>query len=919
MKVSSTALGSLLAGCRPWSLELTADAIRVSRGLKFDRAISLSDMRHINCSRGLLGATIQFATRDSTFRYRNLVTSAATQFVEAVLRQLKQRLFKQCEDCRVELQYWSTSLDQLLAEPRYTSNFDLEAWRKKAGKELQSKLNAAATIISNPLTRQASAYDSVCRLIERLSGVITEMPTEIAVRNARFVAAEIKKHRTFFDTIESKPLTEEQRVASVVLQDRNLLVAAAGSGKTSTIVAKAGYSLLTRQYAPSELLVLAFNNDAAGELDQRINDKLSSLLPEKAKVRCSTFHALGLAVIANGRGVKPSVAKFATGSEVESSRFMEGLIDELLRTDMGFAVNWLIFRALYGVPAKSLEDFKTRREWEEYVRAIGDYKEGRRGFQTLKGDLVKSQGELAIANWLFSQGVPYEYERPYEYPTATEQHRQYSPDFYFPDIRAYLEHYGLDSRGNPPPAFAERYRESMKWKATLHTSHQTDLITTTFGEFVEGTLFPKLKEELKKRGQKFSSVDLREVLAKLDAAHAPEHISLLKSFLKQVKSNEVDKATMEKRAAQTSQPQRARIFIRVFWKIFEAYQAKLKTAGEVDFEDMILEAAGLLEQEKAKHDYRLILVDEFQDISQARAKLLKALLKQIPDCKFFAVGDDWQSVYRFAGADIDLFTNFPAHFGVTATNQLTATFRSNTGISNVASRFIQKNPKQLKKSIVAQDKDEKAVVVLRRYANLAGHDEECLAALTEIAKISIAGQRKRPTVFLLARYWHQCPAEFEKWRDRFKAAFDVSFKTIHSSKGLEADYVIVLGLASGRFSFPSMIADDPLFELVMPLPENFEHAEERRLFYVAMTRAKRRVYLLAHSAAPSPFVTEVFAEKSLRSHLHIEAPTGTREQGSKSCPECGAGALRKRSGKFGEFWGCSNYPICRFTINVSEE
>ena len=918
MKVSSTTLGSLLTGRQPWSLELTADSIRVSRGPKFERAIHLSDMRAISLARGLLGTAVQIATRETTFKYRNLVTTDANKFAEAALRQLKQQLFKQCEDCRVELQYWSTSLDQLLAAPKYISNFDLEAWRKDAGAALKADLDEAAATISNPLIRQASAYDSVCRLVERLSSVINETPTEIAVRNARFVASELKKHRTFFDSIESKPLTEEQRVASIVLQDRNLLVAAAGSGKTSTIVAKTGYSLLTKQYAPSELLVLAFNNDAAGELNQRINDKLSSLLPAKTKVRCSTFHALGLAVIANGRGVKPSVAKFATGSEAESSRFMEGLIGELLRTDTGFAVNWLIFRALYGVPAKSLEDFKTRREWEEYVRAIGDYKEGRRGFQTLKGDIVKSQGELAIANWLFAQGVPYEYERPYEHPTATEQYRQYSPDFYFPDIRAYLEHYGLDSRDNPPPAFAERYRESMEWKATLHASHQTDLITTTFGEFVEGTLFPKLKEELKKRGQKFSPVDLREVLVKLDAARAPDHISLLKSFLKQAKSNEVDKATMEKRAGQTSQPQRARIFTQIFWKIFDAYQAKLRAAGEVDFEDMILEAARLLEQGRAKHAYRLILVDEFQDISQARAKLLKALLKQVPDCKFFAVGDDWQSVYRFAGADIDLFTSFPSHFGVTATNQLTATFRSNRGISNVASRFIQKNPKQIKKTIVAQDKEEKAVVILRRYPSAARQDEQCLAALMEIAESREAGRPKKPAVFLLARYWHQCPTQFEQWRDRFKGTFDLSFKTVHSSKGLEADYVVVLGLASGRFAFPSTIADDPLFALVMPMPESFEHAEERRLFYVAITRARRRVYLLAHSAAPSPFIKEVFADKALRSHLRIDAPTGTREQGAESCPDCGTGTLRRRSSKFGEFWGCSNFPICRFTRDAEE-
>lgn len=906
-----------MSGRRPWFLELTADAIRIGRGSEPVRSVPLSEVQSITSMPGFLGSTISLTTSERTSRHWGLVPTKATEFVAAVLQEIKQRLLKRRDECQKRLQAWTTALDHLLLEPKYISNFDVEAWRTQGG-DLHSALEAAAAINSNPHLRGEAGHDALRRLIERLTLVATGTREEIAARNARFVDAEIKKHRTFFDSIEARPLTREQRVASIVLQDRNLLVAAAGSGKTSTIVAKTGYALLTKQYRPSELLVLAFNNEAAGELDQRINDKLASLLPDKAKVRCSTFHALGLAVIANGRGVKPSVAKFATGSDAESSRFMEGLTDELLRTDKDFAVNWLTFRALYGVPAKPLGEFKSRREWEEYVRANGDYKAGRRGFQTLKGDIVKSQGELAIANWLFAQGVPYEYERPYEHPTATEQYRQYSPDFYFPDIRAYLEHYALDSRGNLPPAFAERYRESMQWKEALHARHQTDLITTTFGEFVEGTLFPKLREELKKRGQKFSPVDLREVLAKLDTVRTPDYIPLLKAFLKQAKSNEVDKAAMEKRAPQTSQPQRARIFTQVFWKIFDAYEAKLRAAGEVDFEDMILEAARMLDEGRAKHAYRLVLVDEFQDISQARAKLLKALLKQVPECRFFAVGDDWQSVYRFAGADIDLFTNFASHFGVTATNHLTATFRSNTGISNVASWFIQKNPKQIKKPIVAQDKEEEAVVVLRRYANLAGQDDECLAVLTEIAKTGGVGKRKRPSVFLLARYWHQCPAELEKWRAGFRAAFELSFRTIHSSKGLEADYVIVLGLASGRFSFPSTIADDPLFELVMPIPENFEHAEERRLFYVAMTRAKRRLYLLAHNAAPSSFVSELFAEESLRKHLRIETPTAPRQEGDESCPDCGTGTLTRRKGKFGEFVGCSNYPICRFSKNLWE-
>jgi DNA helicase-4 len=206
---------------------------------------------------------------------------------------------------------------------------------------------------------------------------------------------------------------------------------------------------------------------------------------------------------------------------------------------------------------------------------------------------------------------------------------------------------------------------------------------------------------------------------------------------------------------------------------------------------------------------------------------------------------------------------------------------------------------------------------LRRYTNLEGQDEECAAILGEIAKSREARTATKPSVFLLARYWHQCPAELDAWRSRFKNILEISFKTIHSSKGLEADCVIILGLAAGRFSFPSTISDDPLYELVMPRPEAFEHAEERRLFYVAMTRAKRRVYLLAHCTVPSPFVNELFSERSLRKHLRIDAAQAA-ERGGDACPNCGTGKLKRRNGKFGEFWGCSNYPICRYTRDDEE-
>jgi DNA helicase-4 len=161
--------------------------------------------------------------------------------------------------------------------------------------------------------------------------------------------------------------------------------------------------------------------------------------------------------------------------------------------DDEFATDWVMFRAVCFKSAKDPAEFKTVENWNQYVQANGEYQNGKRGFLTMNGELVKSQGELAIANWLYMNGVEYEYERPYEYETADRQYRQYRPDFYLPAIRAYLEHYALDKNGNPPATFGVRYNESLRWKEQLHAENGTSLMTTTFADFVSGELFPKLK------------------------------------------------------------------------------------------------------------------------------------------------------------------------------------------------------------------------------------------------------------------------------------------------------------------------------------------------------------------------------------------------------------------------------------------
>lgn len=354
--------------------------------------------------------------------------------------------------------------------------------------------------------------------------------------------------------------------------------------------------------------------------------------------------------------------------------------------------------------------------------------------------------------------------------------------------------------------------------------------------------------------------------------------------------------------------------------MFEAiqieYENRLKQKGELDFDDLVLDATSLIKAGQYNSPYRLIIVDEFQDISQSRARLVHALLEQQPRVTLFCVGDDWQAIYRFAGADISIFTKFEAFFGYTRKQYLTQTFRSNQGIADVASQFVQKNPSQLTKQVKALDSNHQKVVELHYYQSNQ-QKNECLAKI--LTEINQQAGPQPTSVFILGRYNHLYP-EFLDQLKPLLSGCRIEFKTIHASKGLQADIVILLGLHKGASAFPSEMEDDPLINLVLPEPERYARAEERRLFYVALTRAKHKVYLLGDEQ--SVFLTELFQDPKLKPILNIPdikqpVTVDVREIPTEwLCPNCKQGRVRKKNGKYGPFLGCDRYPACRYTKNL---
>jgi DNA helicase IV len=717
--------------------------------------------------------------------------------------------------------------------------------------------------------------------------------------NQNHLASELLRSRPLFDAVEKSPLTQEQAEAVINFDNRVLLVASAGSGKTSTMVAKAAYALKKNYFAADRMLLLAFNNDAAAELRERIKARLTPLGLPAHQIVAKTFHAFGLEVIGAATGKKPSLASW-----VETGRDQETLlkiVDELKDQSPIFRTNWDLFRLVFG---QDLPEFGKEEEDPE----SWDKASGRNGFWTLNGEVVKSRGELLIANWLFYMGVDYVYEGSYKVDLADSTHRQYKPDFYLPAIDTYLEHWALDAKGEPPPRFGG-YKEGMAWKRQIHTQHKTTLLETTMAQLWSGTAFSYLAEELTKRGLKLDPNPDREVSGRQPIEN-PRLARTIRSFLTHAKSNRLTVDELRQRLDRGVAGRfkfRHQMFLNLFEQIWDRWERKLQAEQCIDFDDMLNLAADCLEHGSWESPYELVMVDEFQDASQARARLVKGLLRK-PGKHLFAVGDDWQSINRFAGADLSVMTDFEAKFGKSVMLKLETTFRCPQVLCDISSQFVQKNPKQLRKKVRSPKNDVQHPVQI-----VSVRDEDRIRSAVETRVAAIAAQHQggadRPKIYLLGRYNHDRQYLPSQW-DASRVEMD--FITIHSSKGLEAEYIIIPKLTAETLGFPSRIIDDPVLQMAMPGGDDFAYAEERRLFYVALTRARKEVTLITVTRKESSFITELMREHDLK----VLNADGTAS-GEEICPTCGNGFLTRRKGPYGYFMGCSTYPKCRHTRRLT--
>ena len=824
----------------------------------------------------------------------------ATAIDAAIQRaQARQRAARAVAD----FERWASSVLRWVAETRQSceAQFGAKGW-------LDSEFIAAATRDQPRDLEHLLAMPAVQKFIEGQDSALRdalrywEQPLEHTARalNQQHLHKVRVEDRQFLDRVEKAPLNPEQEHAVACLDNRVLLVASAGSGKTSTMVAKAGYVLRHGYFVPNRILLLAFNADAAEELGERVCARLGPLGLPAQEVRASTFHAFGLDVIGRATGRRPSIATWLdAGKDLDA---LLEMVDALKDRDPAFRMKWDLFRVVF---SHDLPSFGKEQEGGD----AWDRERKREGFWTLNNEVVKSCGELLLANWLFYNGVRYAYEAPYEYDTADATHRQYQPDFYFPEAKAYLEHWALDEQGEPPATFVG-YKEGMAWKRAVHARHGTRLLETTMAGIWSGEAFRYLAAQLSALGIQLDPNPDRQPRGRPPIENR-RLAGVFRSFMVHVKSNRLDMGQLREAlrdGAAGNFSYRHAMFLDLFEPIHAAWESRLREERSIDFEDMLNQAADCIEQGLWESPYELVMVDEFQDASRARARLVKGLVAK-PGRYLFAVGDDWQSINRFAGADLSVMTDFLGQFGRGTVLKLEQTHRCPQNLCDVSRKFVQKNPGQLRKLVQSRVQGVPNPVRILRVKDESSIQAGVARAISMIGATDPA--KGPPRVLILGRY--RADRKYVPPSGAWATA-EATFLTVHASKGLEADHVIVLRMTSETLGFPSRVEDDPVLGLAMPREEAFEHAEERRLFYVALTRARSTVTLITLDGKESSFIKELIADWG----MSIENLQGA-ESTERLCPSCGKAFLRARLGKWGPFLGCGSYPRCEYTEKLREK
>ena len=768
--------------------------------------------------------------------------------------------------------------------------------------------------------------------------------------NEKFITDHLVSEKSYLDGILSEvdpniKLDDEQRRVVLSDEDYTLVIAGAGAGKTTTVSAKVKYLVERKGIRPDQILVISFTNKAVGELQDKINKAL--------KIDCpvTTFHKTGYA-IRRRQETKERVRIVTEG-------YMFNVVNDYLKHNIleyPELVDKLIlfFGSYFDAPYEGDDlnsffnyitkaDFTTLRgNMDEYTEKVIDQRSGR--YVTIAHECLRSLQEVVIANFLYMNNIEYTYEKAYPY-NILRSHKPYTPDFTITQGEkiAYIEHFGITEDGRNNRYTQEQlniYKKEVNDKILLHRQHDTDLIYT-FSAYNDGRdLLVHLQEELIAHGFELKRRPSKEVFEKIVSTEENKYISrlvkLVCTFIQNFKTNDfvIDDFA---RFRTSSSNERTKLFLTICEQCYLEYSKRLKEYHAIDFEDMINDSARILREEEVqgkKLDFKYIIVDEYQDISRQRFNLTKELCK-LCNAKVIAVGDDWQSIYAYAGSDITLFTDFKNTFGYGLELCITKTYRNAQEVIDIAGGFVQKNLSQIRKALISPKHIEHPIVIKtyteevdRKEYEGKGGKYFLIGKCVEEIMDGLISKYENPKILLLGRYGFDGynltkSADFiyddktGSVRSKKYNADYFDFMTAHRAKGLGYDHVIIINARNETYGFPSQVQEDPVLKYVVKDDHSYDYAEERRLFYVALTRTKNRVYIITPQQHPSDFVLELirdYPQVKVFGEIDKEPKEKTLD---KRCPVCGYPLQLRYKKAYGlKLWICTNEPeICDFMTN----
>lgn len=843
-------------------------------------------------------------------------------------------------------------MDGLLQEKRYIAKSDYTAKVNEYESVIGFfKVLQSSGMLQNYCVLNGLLEEDICTAI----ALFENTAAYIDRHNDDYIIQAMEDDREYLDNVLKAVnpvvvLDEDQRKVVLTDEDYCLVIAGAGAGKTTTVAAKVKYLVDKKGVSPSQILVVSFTNKAVKELQEKIQGALSIQCP------IATFHSTGNAIIhkhspeeklniVDNSRLYFVIRDYFRGSIMQNENVVNKLImffasyfDAPYEGDdlNGFFNN--IAKANYATMRSDLEEFKREVIDARTKKSV-----------TIQNEILRSHQEVEIANFLYLNHIDYEYEPIYQYDIPNSR-KPYTPDFiiFQNGKSAYIEHFGISENGENDRYSQEeldRYNWVMRKKINWHSSHGTTLIYTFSSYNDRRHLLKHLRDELEKKGFELHPRSNKEVMEKLVAGEENRYVRKLVSLISRFISNfKVNGYTAEDfhRMHHSTQNVRSRLFLDICHDCYLEYERWLNENKAVDFEDMINESARILrevKEMKQKLDFKYIIVDEYQDISRQRFDLTKAL-SEVTDAKIIAVGDDWQSIYAFSGSDITLFTKFEEKMGYAKMLKIVKTYRNSQDVIDIAGGFIQKNAEQISKRLISPKHIEDPVLIYTYDSTSKGKDgnrrsgenyamaHAVEAALTQLLEYKKKEGKKPGTILLLGRFGFDGDRlersglfEYINPGNKLKSVkfpkLDITFMTAHSSKGLGYDDVIIVNGKNETYGFPSKIEDDPVLAFVIRGDRSIDYAEERRLFYVAMTRTKNRVFFIAPEKNPSEFLLELKHDyKNVLLHgSWSEEKTAAKEK--KACPLCGYPLQLKYKKSYGlRLYICTNEPeVCDFMTN----